>query len=166
MRSQLVCFLLLVFACSTFAQEKNITTFILIRHAEKANDGTSDPPLSSEGEERAKRLVPMLKNEKVDAIYSTKFNRTRSTVKALAESKNLSVQIYENMKSEDLLQLVDKYKGGTIVIAGHSNTIPAIANLLTGKDEYKTFADTDYGNLLIVSVVTTGKDSKVTWLAY
>jgi hypothetical protein len=49
---------------------------------------------------------------------------------------------------------------GTVVICGHSNTIPALANILIGKEQYKTFDDSDYGNLLII------KDGTVTHLRY
>jgi hypothetical protein len=51
-------------------------------------------------------------------------------------------------------------------VGGHSNTIPQIANLLSGKEEFKNFADTDYGNLLIISVVERGQTAKVTWINY
>ena len=57
--------------------------------------------------------------------------------------------------------------GGTIVVAGHSNTIPLMINYLTGhKDEYKTFEDSDYGNLIIVTVTHIGKEANVIWLRY
>ena len=58
-----------------------------------------------------------------------------------------------------------KHQGGTIVICGHSNTTPAIVNYLTGhKDEFKTFDDTDYRNVVIVS--RYDGEGKVTWLRY
>jgi broad specificity phosphatase PhoE len=61
--------------------------------------------------------------------------------------------------------MLSKHQGGTIVICGHSNTTPAIVNYLTGhKDEFKTFDDTDYGNLVIVS--RCDGEGKVTWLRY
>ena len=40
--------------------------------------------------------------------------------------------------------------GGTIVISGHSNTTPVLANLLLGEEKFKQFEDDDYGNLLII----------------
>lgn len=147
-------FFLLVINFSVSAQ----TTFILVRHAEKEANGADpkDPNLTSEGEARAMALVKLLEMQDIDAIYSTNFNRTRNTVKPLAESKKLEVQTYD--KQPDIEKL--KSKGGTIVICGHSNTIPALANLLIGKDQFKAFDDNDFGNILII------KDGSVTHLRY
>jgi hypothetical protein len=39
-------------------------------------------------------------------------------------------------------------------------------NYLIGEEKYKTFDDTDYGNLIIVSFTERGKNVKVTWLRY
>lgn len=141
-----------------------ITTVILVRHAEKAEG--EDPDLRPEGHDRAKRLATMLKNTTINGVYSTPYKRTRSTVNPVAQNKGIEVQIYENMKANELDALMAKHAGQTIVIGGHSNTVPQIANLLLGKDEFKNFADTEYGNLLIVSVVERGKTATVTRLNY
>ncbi len=62
--------------------------------------------------------------------------------------------------------MLQKFAGGTIVIAGHSNTVPGLANYLTGKNELQNFDDTDYDNLLIVTVIEKGKTAKLVWLTY
>ena len=161
--------LLLVFgllvATWGFAQSTT-TTVILLRHAEKGSEA-SDPDLSNAGSKRAKSLVVLLQKTKIDAIYSTAFKRTRNTVKPLAESKGLSVTLYDATKIEEVDALLQKHTGGTIVLCGHSNTTPTIINYLTGhKDEYNSFEDSDYGNLVIISVVERGRDAKVVWLRY
>ncbi|HNV30658.1 MAG TPA: phosphoglycerate mutase family protein [Cyclobacteriaceae bacterium] len=142
------------------------TTFILVRHAEKGNDGTKDPDLTEAGTRRAQLLATMLKKTQVDAIYSTAYKRTRNTVSPLATTKGLSVSGYEAFKTDEIDQILKKHTGGTVVIAGHSNNIPWIANYLTGKETYKDFEDSDYENLLIVTVVEKGKNAKVVWLSY
>ena len=157
-------FLLLTFEVS--AQSGAITTFILVRHAEKGSDGTDDPDLKPEGMERAKRFAALMKNTSIQGVYSTKYKRTKNTVTPLAQEKGFEVQVYDVAKADVIDGLLSKHAGGTVVIAGHSNTVPQIANLLTGKEEYKTFPDTDYGNILIVSVLERGKVAKVTWLNY
>ena len=134
---------LLLFVCATTSAQ---TTFILIRHAEKES-GSTDPNLSKEGEARAQSLVRLLEKQKIDAIYSTNFNRTKNTVKPLADAKSISIQTYEKEPDIDKLQK----NGGTIVICGHSNTIPALANKLIGKQQFTNFADDDYGNVLIIN---------------
>jgi 2,3-bisphosphoglycerate-dependent phosphoglycerate mutase len=151
---------------TAFAQKTTITTFILVRHAEKVADGTKDPELKPEGNERAARLAAMLKQTKVDAIYSTDFKRTKKTVLPYATAMNLSVNTYEAFKENEIESMLKKHAGGTILISGHSNNIPWIANRLLGKEEYGDFADDDYGNIFIVSVVEKGNVVKITQLRY
>jgi len=156
---------LLLATKSAIGQEK-ITTFILVRHAEKANDGTNDPDLEEKGIARANHLVDILGKTSVDAIYSTAFKRTRNTVAPLAKAKGIEVAGYEAFKVEEIEKMLKKHAGGTVVICGHSNNIPWIANLLTGKEQYKDFEDSDYKNFIVVSVLKKGKVSNVTWLTY
>jgi 2,3-bisphosphoglycerate-dependent phosphoglycerate mutase len=146
--------------------QNSVTTFILLRHAEKMADGSKDPDLSESGKARAVQLVSLLNKAKIDAIYSTNFKRTQNTVLPLAQAQHLTILNYEGGKTEALDDILAKFHGGTVVICGHSNTTPALINYLTGnKDEFKAFEDSDYGNFVIVSVVKRG-EAKVTWLRY
>ncbi len=165
MKNILLILALAIFTFTVTAQKNTITTFILVRHAEKGSDGTKDPDLKPEGIERAARLSVMLNNIPVDAIYSTNFKRTKNTVLPFASTKGLSVKMYEAFKEEEIDSMLKKHSGGTVLISGHSNNIPWIANLLIGKQEYSDFND-DYGNIFIVSVVEKGKLAKVTLLRY
>jgi len=166
MKKLILVFSVILLTSPSIIAQKQITTFVLLRHAEKGNDGTDDPDLKPEGIERAKRLVKMLEKTSVDAIYSTSYKRTRNTVAPLAGVKGLEVHTYEAFKVEEIEKMLQKHGGGTVVISGHSNDIPWIANLLIGKEEYKNYADSDYSNLLLVSVLEKGKVAKVTWLSY
>jgi 2,3-bisphosphoglycerate-dependent phosphoglycerate mutase len=153
-----------LFAFTVLAQQK-VTTVILIRHAEKMMDGTSDPDLTESGRNRAVLLADLLSKTKIDAIYSTHFKRTENTVAPLAQRHGLTIQNYDGGKMPEVDAMLSKHQGGTIVICGHSNTTPAIVNYLTGhNDEFKTFDDSDYGNLVIVS--RCNGEGKVTWLRY
>jgi len=143
-----------------------VTTFILIRHAEKGDDGTKDPDLNEKGLKRAESLVILLKKTKIDAIYSTSLKRTKNTVAPLSKARNISVQSYNAFKAEEIDTMIKKYKGGTIIVVGHSNNIPWIANYLTGNKTYKDFEDDEYENLFIVTVVEKGKTAEVIQLSY
>jgi 2,3-bisphosphoglycerate-dependent phosphoglycerate mutase len=156
-------FLLLMVVQGTMAQE--VTTFILVRHAEKGNDGTKDPDLSEAGKNRAATLVKLLQEVKVDAIYSTNYKRTRNTVTPLAAEKKLTIASYDAMKGEEIDLMLNKFKGGTVVICGHSNTTPWVANYLSGTNQYKDFDDSDYDNVILIDVLEKGK-VKATWLTY
>jgi len=166
MRIPILIVAILFGALPSLVAQKQITTLILVRHAEKANDGTNDPDLTPEGVSRARHLAEILKKTSVDAVYSTDFKRTRNTVAPLAAAKNLEVKIYAPYKAAEIEKILREYGGGTVVICGHSNNIPWTANLLTGKASYQDFADSDYGNLLLVAVEEKGKIATVTWLTY
>jgi 2,3-bisphosphoglycerate-dependent phosphoglycerate mutase len=155
---------LLAWVADSSAQS-DITTLIFVRHAEKVNDGSKDPELTVEGKDRAARLAGILSTQSVAAIYSTDFKRTRDTVLPLAEAVNVKLSLYEPMKAAALQDLIAKHKGSTVVICGHSNTTPAMINMVTGEETFKQWEDGDYGNLVIVSVPTSGK-VKVTRLRY
>jgi broad specificity phosphatase PhoE len=140
------------------------TTLILIRHAERGNDGSKDPPLADAGTIRANNLVNVFKNTDIVAIYSSDYKRTKNTAAPLAQTKNLEIKLYEPMKEDEIKKIIAENKGKTVLVVGHSNTTPWTANVLTG-GELKDFADTDYGNILIVNVWDGGKTS-MTWLNY
>ena len=155
-----------LFAFTVLAQQK-VTTVILIRHAEKMVDGSSDPDLTESGRTRAVLLADLLSKAKIDAIYSTHYRRTENTVAPLAQRHGLIVQNYDGGKMPEVDAMLAKHQGGTIVICGHSNTTPAIVNYLIGKkDEFKNFDDEDYGNLVIVSLASNDSEAKTIWLRY
>ncbi|MEX2234300.1 MAG: hypothetical protein WD824_19200 [Cyclobacteriaceae bacterium] len=60
-------FALFFLASACTEKDSGITTFILIRHAEKGDDGTRDPDLKAEGNERVnnQRTGPFTIHEKV-----------------------------------------------------------------------------------------------------
>ena len=134
------------------------TTVYLTRHAEKANDGTKDPSLTDKGRERAKAFARNIDKDNIRAIYSTDYKRTRETVAPLAEELNLDVIIYNprDLKSlkEEILQ---EYKyGETVVVVGHSNTTPTLANLLVSKEQFSQIDESDYTNLYKVEIQYNG----------
>ena len=153
--------------CSTVTalQAQQITTFILVRHAEKLMNSGDDPALSAEGNARARRLQLLLEKTAVDAIYTTPYKRTRSTVELLALAKGVTLREYQPQKPAAIDEMLTTYAGKTVLVCGHSNTVPEIANWLTGTNQFTAFDDADYGNLLVISVLTKG-NARVTWLRY
>jgi len=161
----LLCFISAQACSQSQPAEKEFTTFILVRHAEKVSDGTKDPDLTMDGKTRANELVKVLNETKIDAVYSTAFKRTMYTAAPIAEANALTPVVYEAFKEPVMDSLLVKHKGETIVIVGHSNSIPWTANYLLGKKQFSDFEDSDYNNLLIVSVLVKGT-ANVTWLTY
>lgn len=163
--------LLFIFFVTISVSAYSQATFIIVRHAEKeANTETmtgnaKDPALSTEGKARAEQLAKVLEKQKIDAILSTNTTRTKSTIQPVAQAKGISVQTYESLKAPELTELLSKHKGGTVLICAHSNTAPGIANVLLGGNQFANYDDSDYGNILIVTVSEIGKGT-VTHLRY
>jgi phosphohistidine phosphatase SixA len=120
---------------------QQLTTFILVRHAEKA-DGSDDPELSEAGKARAQRLAEVLSKTSIQAIYSTSYKRTRDTVSPLAKAKGLEVIAYEAKKADPIEKILKDHVGGTVVISGHSNTTPWTATSSWAKNNSKTLQTT------------------------
>lgn len=137
--------------------QTDVTTFILVRHAEKSKDDPRDPSLSEEGVKRAESLNKILMQADIAALYSTPYKRTKSTVQPIADAKGLEINIYDPRSADFLKEIMEKYKGQTIVISGHSNTTPLVANLLTGSDQFKQLSEDDYSKIYMVSVSEIGK---------
>lgn len=129
-----------------YAQEG--PTIILVRHAEKI-DNSRDPELSEVGKDRAQILANMLAESGVSEIYSTPYIRTQSTVQPLAEALSLEVQSYDPRNLEGFASEL-KTKEGIIVVAGHSNTTPTLASLLTGRELTK-LDESDYQQFFLIS---------------
>lgn len=151
--------LLLLFSAIPDAnlQAQETTTFILVRHTEKVDDGTKDPALSEEGRQRAQKLAEHLWETNITAIYSTDYKRTRNTVKKIAKQKELVIEKHDPFQSDALTTIMEKHGGGIILISGHSNTTPHLINLLIGEDKYPQLDESEYDNLYIVTVTEIGK---------
>lgn len=151
---------------STLSYGQKTTTFILVRHAEKAVDGTKDPALTKEGEARAQHILELFEKANITAIYSTDLKRTRMTVAPLAKAKELEIRTYEWKNPKALLnKILDANTGGTVVISGHSNTTPILANFLLGDTKFEQFDDSDYGNLIVITTTKVGA-GKLLYLRY
>ena len=138
-----------------FAQKRKIT-IILVRHAEKdISDGgtSSDPNLSAEGRLRAQRFARLIKKYKPRRIYSTNYKRSVQTVAPLSERRKLRIQLYDPQKLSELAAQITSFKKGRrIVIVGHSNTVPALANLLVKENRYKNLAETEHNKIWIIRI--------------
>lgn len=166
MKKQLITFLIALCASAVAVAQSEVTTFVLVRHAEKADDGTKDPDLAPEGKQRAERLAQALSQQKFSAALSTDFKRTQQTAGPLVAKHALTLTKYKNLTDAGLDSLAAKFKGGTILIVGHSNTVPVMANNLLNEQKFKPFDDKDYGNLLVITVAKPGDAGKLLHLVY
>jgi phosphohistidine phosphatase SixA len=152
MRKNILLILILFSAISMFSQEQ-ITTYYLIRHAEKERTNTenSNPKLNQEGLKRAKKWSKIFSNVDFDAVYSTAYARTIETATPTAQGLNLEIQIYNPQKLYDAKFQKDT-KGQTVLIVGHSNTTPLFVNKIIKEEKYNPMNDENNSNLYITTV--------------
>ena len=137
------------------------TTIILVRHAEKDTIGGEDPELSVAGQARAQKLQGTLKEHLPDNFYSTPYKRTRQTLQPWADKSGKEIVIYNPQNMEAFAQVLLKMKGKTVVVAGHSNTVPTLVNLLSGAAKYQSLNDSVYNKIFIVTVKGSAVSDRV-----
>lgn len=146
-------------------QDTSETTYYLIRHAEKdrSNSSNPDPELNSEGVQRAEKWAKVLKDVDFDAVYSTDYKRTVSTAKPVADKNDLEIQLYDpnDLYSKEFQKAT---KGKTVLVVGHSNTTPKLANAMLKKEKYKDIDDSENGALFIVTINENQAESKVLYI--
>jgi broad specificity phosphatase PhoE len=152
-----------VFSFYFTAKCQNSTTFYLVRHAEKVttDPNNKDPLLTEKGEKRAISLAKKLKKKKLTAIYSTDFQRTKLTVKPIAEKQKVEVKIYNPKQLKSWAStLLQEHRGGKILIVGHSNTVLETIEALGGKRPFAEITEQDYDYFFTVNIEENG-DVKV-----
>lgn len=127
---------ILLGGCASTPQGDDAATFIVVRHAEKATDDPRDPSLSDAGQARAQRLAAWLADRDIAAIYATGYRRTQQTVQPTATAHGVQVETYDAAQpAQDFAAaLRAAHASGTVLVAGHSNTVPGIASALCGCD--------------------------------
>lgn len=134
--------------------DNTVSTFYLIRHAEKnrSNVEDNDSELNQKGLGRAMHWAEILDEVDLDAIYSTNYNRTSMTAAPTSVKKNIDVQYYDP-RIIDIAQFKADNLNKNVLVVGHSNTTPEFVNLLIEEDKYTDIDDGENGTLFIVQIV-------------
>ena len=145
---------------SAAVAENHAITIVVVRHAEKSTDHPTDPSLSALGRERAQALSEALKDAGVSAIYATQYKRTRQTAEPLAQRLGILVMEREVSSTPtyaaDLARTVlAESAGKTVLIVGHSNTVPQIVQALSGS-AVPAIEDREYDHLFVVVIPKSG----------
>jgi broad specificity phosphatase PhoE len=132
-------------------------SFIVVRHAEKANDDPDDPSLNAAGQARAARLATMLANEPIAAVYATEFRRTQQTARPTADQHHVPVTRYFSKGPivESAAQWLRQHRQDTVLIVGHSNTVPEIVGALSGQ-HVEPISDSQFNRLYRVDIGADG----------
>lgn len=168
--SLLALVLTLLAAAPALAQTATVaaptTTVVLVRHAEKAAEPESDPPLTPAGEARAHALLEALDDAHVDAVYSTQYARTRTTAEPLARAAGVDVTIvpagggappYVAAVAE---RARTEYPGGVVVIVGHSNTLGRTIAALGGPADLGDLSEDVYDTMYVL-LLTEGREARL-----
>lgn len=111
-----------------------VTKVLIVRHAEKADEqGASNPGLSDMGQDRALVLEQIAMQENAVAVFASEYQRTIQTVQPIAATLDQAVNIVSARYPQQLAQkILTEFRGKTVVVAGHSNTVPWIISALGG----------------------------------
>ena len=123
--------------------------YYLVRHAEKTLQ-KDDPALTDIGKKRAIDLSKRLVDIPVSKIYSSDYTRTRDTATPAAYSKNLQIALYDPKSLEEFSKTLLN-ETGHILVVGHSNTTPPLAELLGGDGGEPIIEATEYNRFYIVT---------------
>ncbi len=126
------------------------TTIYLVRHAEKAGP-SGDVELSEAGQKRAECLARTLADADLQAIYTTEFKRTKATAAPAAGRTKLTPTVVPGAETKQLVAALLKETGRSVLVVGHSNTVPMIIEALgAGKVSIK---DEEYDHLYVVTLI-------------
>lgn len=129
---------------------------LLVRHAEKASEPGEDPGLSAAGQARAQALATALAEARVGAILTSPLRRTRDTAAPTAAANGLQPQAigFEGGSAAHATAVaaaVRAQDAATVLVVGHSNTVPAILKALGGP-ALPDFCESSYGLLLVLTL--------------
>ena len=162
----IVIYTALAIGLAWFLESQATTTVIFVRHAEKESIPADDPGLSLAGQQRVAELTRQLVDADVvagvDAVYSTPFRRTEETVRPIADALGLPVNSYDAADTEAIMEhIVREHKGKIILVAGHSNTVPALIGNMGASKKVPEIAENEYDNIYIVSIPWFGKTKTI-----
>ena len=140
----ITCLVILSNSSLAFAAPDKIYLF---RHSEKLTG--KNPALSEEGKARANNLVTFFKEYQNIHIFSSNYKRTLQTAAPLQTYFNTDVNVYNAGELSDLKNELLKLKG-VVVVIGHSNTTPQLAELLSN-EKVPAMSETQFTQYFILN---------------
>ena len=153
---------LLLVGCAPEARDSagdDTLVVYLVRHAERAEDGTNDPPISAAGEERARALALLLDDAGLTHMHTTDYLRTRSTALPTATREGLELLVYD---PGDLAGFASSLRAtaGRHLVVGHSNTTGNLVGALGG-DPGEPIAEDEYDRMYVVTITAKGVSTEL-----
>lgn len=122
--------MLMLAACVTPQAARPDPNYYVMRHLHTPA-GVSDPDLTAEGQRYALAVSDWFRRDPPDVIYVSSPRRAQQTAAPLAARLKLTPKIYDPKDTAALVASV-KAERGTVLVVGHSNTVPDIVEQLGG----------------------------------
>lgn len=126
------------------------TTMIVLRHADRPTTG--EDALTAAGLVRAQALAHAGAKAGVAAVYHSDTIRTRDTATPLATALGLTPVVYPPSDVAGVVsQVFADHRGETVVVVGHSNTVPQIIEQ-AGGPTLPEIDETEFDNLFVLTI--------------
>ena len=123
-------------------------TILLVRHADR--DGSADA-LSDAGTARALELAHVLEKSGISAIYTSEANRTQQTAAATAALLGITPVVVPAADVSGLVSAIrSNHAGQTVLVVGHSNTVPQIIEEFGGPAVI--IGENEFDNLYVLTL--------------
>ena len=155
-------FIVVALALAWFFDSRSTTSIIVVRHAEKAAEPADDPGLNEAGRVRADELARLLSLAEIhhapDYVFVSEYRRSMETVEPLIRRSNPPVNEYRARDSAALVdELLSNYRGKTVLVVAHSNTVGEIVDLLGSRVDIPEMTESEYDDMYLVSIPRFGK---------
>ena len=144
LRTMVAGLLLMLTACVTPQAARVHPNIYVMRHLHTPA-GATDPDLTAEGQRYAIAVSDRFRGDPPDVIYVSSPKRAPQTAAPLAARLELTPKIYDPKDTAALVAAV-KAESGTVLIVGHSNTVPDIVEQLGGTRP-ATLVHQDFGDI-------------------
>lgn len=143
-------FSLILFTISVTAVAQAQEAVFLIRHAEQMLD-VEDPPLTDEGQNRAKAWASIFRDAGLDVIYTSKKVRTKQTGAPIGSELNIPLKTMSRRDVTGLVNQIRKEHGDDVVlIVSHSKTLPKLVEAFVPSAKGPAIEKGDYDNLFVI----------------
>ncbi len=148
-----------------------VTTVLLIRHADRdiPSAGTPDPPLNARGKTRARKLIHVLSTTGIRAVYTSDTTRAIMTAKPYLDAyarrplpfpmlllRPSVVRLFDPIEIKN--HILTHHAGQTVLVVGHSNTVPELIRQLGGTS-LPDIDDCEFDNLFVLVRYSSTKAS-------
>lgn len=124
------------------------TTVLLVRHADRQASADS---LTADGTARAQALARVLERSGISAVYTSEAIRTQQTAAPTASQLGITPVAIPAADVGGLVRTIRSNNSGqTLLVVGHSNTVPQIIAQFGGPDV--NIGENEFDNLYVLTL--------------